>query len=96
MTLYVLNELQYSTDRQGPWALYIYNAHGFHSGKRWFGKTVTHPGEEITLDEVRELVNNAMDDEKEIRITDGGDNLVFHAIDGDVIYGERFFYEITS
>lgn len=36
MPTHTLTELQYSTDRKGPWALYIYNPRGYHNGAVWF------------------------------------------------------------
>jgi hypothetical protein len=90
-----LTELQYSEDRQGPWKLYVYDHNSqFHRGGIWFREKPKYPDEEITTAEAKERVDKAIRTRREVRICDGGDMLVFHAKNGAVVYGEKFFSEI--
>ena len=52
-----------------------------------------YPAEEITLRIAEALANRAIKLRLEVRVTDGGDNLVFHSIDGVVVYGADFWAE---
>ena len=87
MELHTLTELQYAEpEKDGSYKLYIYGRDGYHSGAKWFRNKVKYPDEEITSEEARKLVKEAMGKKKEIRITDGGDNIVYHAANGAVLY----------
>lgn len=94
MPTHTLTKLQYSTDRKGPWALYIYREDGFHTGKQWFNKQIRYPDEEITIAQAQGKTARAMAAGLEVRICDGGDNLVFHAEGNNVLYGESFWQDL--
>lgn len=80
MTIEVLTELHYAQPRNGPWALYVFDRHGFHGGKKWFRKgPMKYPDEEITAAAAKDDVNRALAQGLEVRICDGLDELVFHA-----------------
>ena len=67
--------------------MYIYGRDGFHSGKQWFRKgPMKYPEEEITAEVAKARVDNAIKQKREVRICDGGDELVFHSENGIVIY----------
>lgn len=90
-----LTTLQYSTDSVGPWKLYIYEIDSlYHRGGVWFRVTPKYPEEEITASEAWHRVQQARN--REIRICDGGDMLVYHAKDGVILYGEDFFQKIGA
>ena len=92
---HTLTELQYSQDRKGPFALYVYEPNSeYHRGPQWFAEKVDYPDEEITIAKAHELYAKVFAAGREIRITDGGDMLVHHAKDGRVIYGEKLWEEI--
>lgn len=97
MTIEHLTQLQYSTERTGPFALYIYEPNSeFHRGKIWFRNKVKYPREEISTANAKERVDKAMSEKREIRICDGGDMLVFHAVNGIVQYGDTFWQEVGA
>lgn len=82
-----LTELQYSNDRKGPFKLYIYDSTGYHQGPQWFRRPpLQYPDEEITAHEAMVRALEAFAIGCEIRITDGGDMLVYHAKDRKVLY----------
>ena len=82
-----LTELQYSTDRKGPWKLYIYESDGYHRGGQWFrNPPLKYHDEEITSNEAHSRTSAAITAKREVRICDGGDMLVFHSENGRVIY----------
>jgi hypothetical protein len=93
-----LTQLQYAEAGDGPFALYIYGRDGMHSGKKWFRKgKMKYPDEEITVEDAKKRVKEAIAHKKEVRICDGGDMLVFHAAHGKVIYpnsAEEFWGKI--
>jgi len=71
---------------EGPWRLYIYGKDGYHSGSKWFRKgPMKYPDEEITAQDAKERVLNAMRKRCEVRICDRGDRLVFHSEGGMMI-----------
>lgn len=90
-----LTEFQLSTDRKGPWKLYIYRPDGLYEGGVWFRRAPKYPSEEITGREAQGLALAAIQQRREVRICDGGDMLVFHSKGGTVLHGEGFFQEIT-
>jgi hypothetical protein len=82
MAIEYLDDLQYSDDRKGPFALYIYNAEGFHAGAQWFSRApLRYPDEEITVEKATNLARVAFMSGKEVRVTDSGDRLVYHCKD---------------
>ncbi len=85
-------ELQYATTGSGPWRLYVYDATGRYAKAPWFRRgRMQYPDEEITLRAAKALANRAVKSRLEVRVTDGGNNLVFHAVDGVVMYGADFW-----
>ena len=90
-----LTELMYSTDRKGPWALYVYYPNGYHSGKQWFARPVRYPDEQLGVGQAKARAEAAIAAGNEVRVTDGGDELVFHSKNGKTLYGEGFWEEIT-
>lgn len=98
VTRHTLTTLQYSTDRKGPWVLYLYDNTGYHSGKQWFGKRVRYSEEEITVATAKARAEAHERHGLEVRVTDGGDNLVYHSKNGKVVYPETgdFWKEIGA
>lgn len=94
--LHEFTELQYSTDREGPWALYVYYPNGYYSGRQWFGRAIKYPDEEITIAEAKARADAAIAAGNEVRVCDGGDMLTFHSKDGKTIYGEDFWEGIAQ
>lgn len=84
-----MTELQHSTDIKGSLALYIYDENGFHRGPQYFRKHVKYPSEEITSAQAHNRAFVAVSKGLEVRITDSGDMLVFHAKDGKILYPEN-------
>ena len=85
--VHTLTELQYAETGDGPWRLYVYGASGFHTGGMWFRKgKMKYPHEEITAEEAKQRANRAILKLHEVRICDGGDNLVFHSQHGVTLY----------
>ena len=79
----------------GPWRLYVYDTTGHYAKAPWFRRgRMQYPDEEITLRAAEALANRAVKSRLEVRVTDGGDNLVFHAVDGVVVYGTDFWAEV--
>ena len=94
MPIQTLTKLQYSKDREGPFALYIYNLNSeYHSPPTWFMDKPKYEGE-ITTEQARTIAKAAFMQGREVRITDGGDLLVFHAKGKKVLYGAQFWEEI--
>ena len=94
MHIETLTQLQYSTDRKGPFALYVYDANGYHRGPQWFRDKPKYPDEEITTAQAHNRAFAANAKQLEVRVTDPGDMLVFHCKDGKVLYGENFWHEV--
>lgn len=100
ITLYTRDELILSENREGPWKLYIYGLPdtpeaNLHSGRQWFNRAVRYPDEEITVEEARAKAAEAVMEGREVRVTDSGDELVFHAITGIIFHGQKFWEEIA-
>ncbi len=64
MSIEILSELQYSSDRKGPFKLYIYEPNSeYHRGGVYFMKNPQYPEEgEISTGDALALVEIAMDD----------------------------------
>jgi hypothetical protein len=93
--VFELTTLQHAETGDGPWRLYLYNNDGFHGRPRWFRNgPMKYPNEEITPQEAKEKADANHAIGREVRITDGGDMLVFHSVDGEIVYGENFWKEI--
>jgi hypothetical protein len=97
MPIETLTELHYSQDRKGPWRIYVYERNSeYHRGGVWFMKTPGHPEEgELTIAIAELTFRHAMQARREIRVCDSGDMLVFHAKNGEVLFGEKFWEEIS-
>jgi hypothetical protein len=92
-----LTELQYSSDRKGPFALVIYEPDSqYHAREQWFRNVPKYPDEEISSWEALQQAQIAVAARREVRVCDGGDRLVYHAKDGKVLYGEKFWEEIAG
>lgn len=92
--IFELTELQYAEVGTGPWRLYIYDKHGYHSGGIWFtAGRIKYPDEEIDFAMAKEAADRAIGDGLEVRICDGADWLVFHSQDGETVYGSTFWNE---
>jgi len=106
MSVYTLTEPVYGNDRNGPFRLYIYEADGFHRGGVWAykGGPTHYPNDPCTEISTREMMMRAVEScaqGKEVRITDGGDLMIYHAIGGKILYPDSeamktFWQEITS
>lgn len=95
--VHTLTELQYAEIGDGPWALYVYGRSGYHTGKLWFRKgPMKYPDEEITVAEAKKRFDASTAKGLEVRICDGGDNLVFHSQNGKILYGEGFWEAVTA
>lgn len=97
MATFILDQLQYADDRKGPFRLYIFDKDGMHNGSRWFRKFPKY-SEEITIPAAQVITEEAVTLRKEVRITDSGDMLVYHAIDGKVVYPAQgdFWQEVFA
>ena len=70
---------------------------GMHSGKQWFRKgKIKYPDEEISLREAKRRSDENIANLREVRICDGGDMLVFHSVNGAVVYGDGFWEAVTA
>ena len=87
MERHTLTELQYSGDRKGPFKLYIYEPNRtYHLGGVWFRNKPKYPGEEIPTSHAKIKALAAIAEGREVRVCDGGDNIVFHAKGDKVLY----------
>jgi hypothetical protein len=89
MSTFAFTEFKYSGDRTGPFRLYIFGPDGYHSGGQWFSRTIRYPDEEIPIPAARQLADQAIAKGREVRVTDGGDNLVFHSVGGRQVYPDQ-------
>jgi 20S proteasome alpha/beta subunit len=84
-----LTELVYSEDLSGTLRVYVYTASGdAYLIRQYFARRVRYSDEEVDLDRAKAIVDEALRCELEVRITNGGDFLVFHSKDGAVLYPE--------
>lgn len=76
-----LTDLQYHADGPlFPARLYLFGADGRHSGGKWLRT-------EAALREALDTtVRAALIAKREVRITDPGDMLVFHAVGGEIVF----------
>jgi hypothetical protein len=81
-----LTQLQYSKDLHGPFALYVYERNGYHTGKQWFAKVIRYADEEISVPLAKSRAMAAIAEGREVRICDGGDMLVYHSRNGVQLY----------
>ncbi len=89
-----ITEFQYAETGKGPWRLYIFGKNHFHSGGMWFrnGKP-KYPDEEIPFEAAKGFAESAIGNKLEVRVCDGGDELVFHSINGKIVYGRTCWNE---
>jgi hypothetical protein len=94
--VHTITELKYAEIGEGPWKLYIYGDDGYHSGGKWFRKRkMKYPDEEIPMAEAKRRSDENTSKRLEVKVCDGGDMLVFHSVNGAVVYGERFWEAVT-
>lgn len=92
-----LTELQYAEIGEGPWKLYIYGSDGYHSRGQWFRKgKMKYPEEEITAIAAKCYSDANICQRLEVKVCDGGDELVFHSENGKILYGEDFWKVVTA
>jgi hypothetical protein len=96
MAAFTLTEPQYSADRKGPWRLYTYSPNSpHHQGGVWFMDHPKHPEEgDITTDEALQRCTNTIMENREVRVCDTGDMLVYHFDGKRVLHGESFWNEV--
>jgi hypothetical protein len=88
MIIETLTDLQYvENPGKGPWQLYVFDRDGFHKGGKYFQSGPLPPDLDederkywITREAAKDDVIRACRQGLEVRITDGGDRLVYHAI----------------
>lgn len=96
----MLHKCVYSKDRRGSLRLYVFDREGFHSGGSWFGVNCDDP--DISVARARQHVQLAIEKGLEVRITNASDFLVFHSVDGKVVYPAKpedaaaFWVEVAS
>ena len=95
MAVHTLTQLEYSEDHKGPWKLYVYEEESlYHRGGIWFRKgPAKYPDEELEFTAAKVKCANALRNGREVRICNVGDTLVFHAKDGKILFGEKFWDE---
>jgi len=95
---YELTELQHSEEREGPFRLYVFEPDSeFHRGGVWFSDKPKYPEEgEITTIEAFRRCAEAQAEERQVRICDGGDMLVFHARGEQVLHGATFWKDVIG
>lgn len=81
-----LTQFRYATECRGPLKIYVYEADGFHRGGIWFENSPRYRDEEITTANAEWLFREAMRKGREIRITNGADELVAHANNGVLLF----------
>lgn len=97
MLTHTLGGLQHAVKTGlGPWCLYVFNLDGFHSGGEWFRAVPKYPREEITTEEAKRRYDIAINGGREVRITNGGDALVHHAIGKEIMHGPDFWNEVDE
>ena len=63
---------------------------GLHFGGKWFRRgPMEYPDEEITAQEAKDRAKVSIKHNLEVRICDTGDMLVFHAVNGKVVYPDN-------
>ena len=86
-----LTELQPREPGDGPWCLFVYSVNGYHHGGVWFGRGMPTATDEISLANARGRADEAIRQKREVRVTDAGDCLVFHALEGRILHGADFW-----
>jgi hypothetical protein len=88
MSEFEFTELQYAKPVKGePKKLYLYNAEGFHTRPVWFTSgPLDFLEPEVPLPIAWAAISRHMEQGLEVRVTDGGDMLLFHAKGGEILY----------
>lgn len=87
MSVFTLTQLHYAEAQPGStYRLYVYDNSGHYVYRMYFEAKPKYSEEEITSIEAKFIVDQAMERKQEVRITNMGDELVFHAQNGEVIY----------
>lgn len=83
-----LTEILFADPIKGEdFKLYIYDREGFHGAAIWFTSgRIRYPEEQVGVEFARGLTEEAMLRGLEVRITNGGDFLVFHSQRGQMLY----------
>ena len=92
-----LTELQYAPTGDGPWKIYLFNEDGYYDreNKYWFRRgKMKYPAEECTIEHAKKCADEWTERGLEVKITDGGDMLVFHSVNGEIVYGPNFWREV--
>lgn len=90
-------QLLYAEPGDGPWRIFVYQANGLHRGGRWFRKgPMKYPDEEIPFLEAATRAGVAIAHGLEVRIVDGGDMLVLHALNGKIVHGREFWSRVAA
>ncbi len=94
-----LTEIQFAEPTPGEaFKLYLYGKDGFHSGAIWFTNgRIRYPDEEIAASDAKRLAERNIAEGREVRITNGGDLLVFHSRNGQQLYpaqAEKFWSKV--
>lgn len=81
-----LTEMMYSKAEPGELLrLYLFDVMGYHRGAVYFTRQPKEP-DEITVEKAQALVEGHINRRLEVRITNGGDFLVFHSQAGAILY----------
>lgn len=87
MPTFTLNQLQYSDDRTGILRIYVFHPSGRgYEARQYFSRHIRYPEEEVSVGDAKAISDAAVSNGREVRITNGGDELVFHAKDGVVLF----------
>jgi len=82
-----LTQLEYAVPVKGEsFRIYILDADGMHMGGQWFRRVPVYLDEEITVDQAKTRADVAIKAGNEVRVTDSGDQLVYHVKDGRQLY----------
>jgi hypothetical protein len=83
-----LTEILFADPVKGEdFKLYLYGKDGFHGGPIWFTSgRIRYPDEQIAAGVAQLLVEKHVRDGLEVRITNGGDFLVFHSQRGQMLF----------
>ena len=82
----------YIYDKDGYDKIWTSNSEGLATGGKWFrrGPMPQFP-EVITAREAQILAEEAIKDKLEVRVTDSGDQFVYHSVNGKVLHGQGFW-----
>jgi hypothetical protein len=91
MSEFKLFRLQYTTPVKGDdKKLFLYDDDGFHYAAIWFRNSPTaYPHEVLTADAAFTMAQEHWRTGREVRVTDGGDMLLFHVVGGRVLYPQN-------